>query len=386
MNRFMRLERLFVLASWLVVLAPALTQAALRSSFEMNVPSPPTPVDVDGKPRLVYELHLTNFARDALTLTRLQVVNADDASIVYEVRDADLAKLVGRPGMSPETSDRRVIGPGMRAVIYLGFPIDRATAKPRTLRHRIEFDVIHPDERERASAEGAVMKVGETAPIMLDPPVRGGPWIAIYDPFAERGHRRMIFALEGHARIPARFAIDWIKLDEHGKFARGDEKKIANWYGYGADVLAVADSVVAAARDDVAESATLSNERHALEDASGNYVALDLGQGRYAFYEHLKPGSIKVKAGDRVHSGQVIGALGYTGDSTGPHLHFHVADAKSPLLAEGLPYVFKRFDVLGVFETMDAFAKGELWSSRPQDEPRVRDNELPAANTVLQFR
>lgn len=69
---------------------------------------------------------------------------------------------------------------------------------------------------------------------------------------------------------------------------------MSNWHGHGADVLAVADGLVAAARDDVPESATLSDHpRHSLEDATGNYIALDLGDGRYAFYEHLEPGSIR---------------------------------------------------------------------------------------------
>src|SRR3546814_7386768 len=69
---------------------------------------------------------------------------------------------------------------------------------------------------------------------------------------------------------------------------------------------------------------------------SGNACALDLGDGRHAFYEHLKPGSIRVVPGQRVRRGEVIAELGFTGDSTGPHLHFHVADAPSPLGAEGL--------------------------------------------------
>ena len=67
--------------------------------------------------------------------------------------------------------------------------------------------------------------------------------------------------------------------------------------------------VVAATRDGVPESATLIKNPASikLEEASGNYVALDLGDGHYAFYEHLKPGSIRVKPNDRVHRGSVIG-------------------------------------------------------------------------------
>ncbi len=64
------------------------------------------------------------------------------------------------------------------------------------------------------------------------------------------------------------------------------------------------------------------------ESASGNYVALDLGGGRFAFYEHLQQGSIMVKPGSGCTRGEVIAKLGSSGStSIGPHLHFHVADA-----------------------------------------------------------
>src|SRR3546814_16291744 len=91
------------------------------------------------------------------------------------------------------------------------------------------------------------------------------------------------------------------------------------------------------------ESATISaHPENALGDATGNYVALDLGDGRHAFYEHLQPGSIRVVPGQRVRRGEVIAELGLTGDSPGPPLPFHVAAAPSPLRAAGLPVVNAR--------------------------------------------
>jgi Peptidase family M23 len=62
---------------------------------------------------------------------------------------------------------------------------------------------------------------------------------------------------------------------------------------------------------------------------------LDLGQGKFAFYEHLKSGSVVVRKGQHVKKGQTIAALGYTGQSTGPHLHFHVADSLRHLIRMG---------------------------------------------------
>lgn len=174
---------------------------------------------------------------------------------------------------------------------------------------------------------------------------------------------------------------------DDGHHAHGDDANISNWLGYGSEVLAVADATVAAAVDDLTESPTISeNGPVALENVSGNYVTLDLGGGRYAFYEHLKHGSITVKRGDRVRSGQVIGLLGNSGSSSsGPHLHFHIADASDELAAEGLPYVFRNFEVVGAYEGVETFRTGARWDPPSPAAAGKRSLELPGANSVVLF-
>jgi murein DD-endopeptidase len=77
--------------------------------------------------------------------------------------------------------------------------------------------------------------------------------------------------------------------------------------------------------------------------------------------------------------------LGNSGSSSsGPHLHFHLADAPAALGAEGLPYVFQSFDVLGAHEGVDSFKTGERWKPFPAASGK-RSMELPAANTVIMF-
>ena len=85
-----------------------------------------------------------------------------------------------------------------------------------------------------------------------------------------------------------------------------------------------------------------------LKDAGGNHVIVNIGGYRYAFYAHLKPNSITVEEGDNVRRGQVFARLGNSGNTTAPHLHFHVMDAPLPLGAEhNLPYVFDLFRYQG---------------------------------------
>ncbi|HSW69119.1 MAG TPA: M23 family metallopeptidase [Gammaproteobacteria bacterium] len=75
----------------------------------------------------------------------------------------------------------------------------------------------------------------------------------------------------------------------------------------------------------------------------GNYIILDLGNGKYAGYAHIFPGSFKVKTGDRVTRHQIIAKLGNSGNSSEPHLHFQIIDNNSFLESNGIPYGFKHF-------------------------------------------
>ncbi len=355
----------------------------LRQSIELQVLVAPEPVRTAAGLQLVYELHITNFAPFEIDLTRIDVLDGGAGGrTIREFQDGELAGMIGHPGM-PSDAGKNSIAPGARVVVYLGLALDTHQA-PRLLRHDVEFDLVQSSGREHMIVQGPAVSVNVQQPIVLGPPLRGGHWVAIYDPSANRGHRRVIYAINGRARIPGRFAIDWIQVNEHGEYAHGDSSQVANWYGYGAEVLAVAEARVAAARDDISESSSLTTVANSLEDASGNYVALELRRDVYAFYEHLQPRSIVVKPGERVKAGQVIARLGYTGDSTGPHLHFHVADANSPLGAESVPYVIDHFDMLGEYESLEMFGRGR-WVPAAQGTMGQRTKEFPTPAAVVDF-
>jgi murein DD-endopeptidase MepM/ murein hydrolase activator NlpD len=106
-----------------------------------------------------------------------------------------------------------------------------------------------------------------------------------------------------------------------------------------------------------------------LETIAGNLVVLELGGGQFAFYAHLKPGSLKVRPGQRVKRGELIGLVGNSGSSFEPHLHFEVTNSALPLRGEGLPYRIDRY----VDITNAAIAS-------------LRHGELPIAETLVQFR
>jgi hypothetical protein len=223
--------------------------------------------------------------------------------------------------------------------------------------------------------------VAAGTPDRIGPPFAQGLWVAVHSPEWPRGHRRVTTAIDGKTRIPGRFAIDWIEVGEDGHISKGDPDSPAGFLGYGAPVLAGADAKVAGSRDGMSESASVKgNPKHAPEEAAGNYVALDLGDGHFLFYEHLKPGSVRVKPGQTVRRGDVIGELGFTGDSTGPHLHMHVADSPDPLAAEGLPFLQEGFTRIGRYRDL-----GRLGEARWETEKEETRPDWPGPNVVGAF-
>jgi hypothetical protein len=242
----------------------------LVQSLDVQIPVPPTPFVSAGKRRLAYELHLTNFTTHDVALTRVQIVDAERAQPLAEYRDLALAARLGRPGLKSEDAEARLLAGGMRAVLFLWIDLDDRAPTPGRLRHQIDLEIMRPAGRESVSLQAGDVGVGKQAPVALSAPLRGGPWVALYDPSMKFGHRTSLYTVDGRARIPARFAIDWVRLEHDATHARGDDAAAANWYGYGADVLAVADGVVAQAQDDLPalDAVSASKGPMPLENAS----------------------------------------------------------------------------------------------------------------------
>ena len=131
----------------------------------------------------------------------------------------------------------------------------------------------------------------------------------------------------------------------------------------------------------MAEPTILGPTDHGPEEGAGNYVSLDLGDGRYIHYEHLRPGSVRVEVGERVRRGDVVAQVGYTGNSGGPHLHMHVSDGRTPLGGEGLPWTLVDFRVTGTYPSFEVLGRSR---PRPHDGVR-RTGELPPPLAVIDF-
>lgn len=355
-----------------------------QPAVELRVLSPPIPVMANGETVLAYELYLVNFSNKTLMVRELVVRNARDSGSVAVFDSRAIKERLYTPAQRPDSAQSFLLGPGSFAIAYLELTVPTSDI-PDSLFHRMSFSNGEEAIREQFATQGAATLVRKEATLSLASPLAGGPWGAVYDPAWARGHRRVFFTVGGIARIPGRFAIDFVKLDNEGKTGTGNMDSTKNWHGYGADVFAVANGVVASTRTDFTESPTLSaHPDYSAEMATGNYVVLKVAADRYVFYEHLQPGSIRVKAGQRVGKGELVGRVGFTGQSTGPHLHFHVADADSPLGAEGVPFVFDQFYPLGSYSDFSTFGKS-LWEPVANTAESPIRRQRPASNQVIRF-
>lgn len=198
-------------------------------------------------------------------------------------------------------------------------------------------------------------------------------------PIRHDGGPRYRFPLEGrwfvaagatphsHHRwaVPEEFALDLVRIGEGGLTHRGDGSRMQDYYAYGAPVLAVADGEVVAVLESLPDNTGMLRragesladyQRRVIEGQgamlaagggaiAGNHVILAHDDGVYSVYGHLAPDSVPVAVGDKVAAGQRVGALGGSGNSTEPHLHFHLCDAPSALACAGIPVQFDNIEM-----------------------------------------
>lgn len=382
-----------VLVLIITLLCPVLGRAQSHSAFPVDIVAGPAPhpVRADGRTRLLYELHLTNLSASPIELLQLAVFGNDGNTPLASYRGEQLEKLLVAVGQTDTARKVRAIGSGRSVVIFLDLVLPSGIHPPAALHH--QFSLSIPRKRDGSggtienTVNGPTLSVAQEPAPVLRAPLRGSDWIA-FNSIGGVEHRRALNPVDGKERIAERFAIDWMSLGSDGRLFHGDPKSNANFYDYGAEVLAVADGRISDLKDGLPDNAG-SNEESSrtitLDNVVGNYLILDLGHGRFALYAHLQPGSLRVKLGDRVKAGQVLARLGNSGNSDAPHLHFQVMDANSPLGAEGLPYAIDSFTQIGVTGDPEAVQDSDrVW--KPENQaPVVHRRELPVDNAVVVF-
>ncbi len=320
----------------------------------VDVVAAPVPVPAtDGRVHLAYELLLTNTSPEPVTVDSVAVMGPTDP--LLQLSGAGLAYWTRTMGHEISTND---LGPGQRSIVWLDVRLEAGTAVPQQLSHRVVVKVPKPEPPlvpPVVTENVAPVTVSDHKPVVLEPPLRGSGWLDANSCCDMTPHRTALNPIDGKLWGAERFAIDYVQLRADGQLFSGARAKTDSYLYFGSEVHAVADGPVVAVLDGLPEQVPgVDPTGLTLAQYGGNHVVQDLGNGNFAFYAHLKTGSVKVKPGDRLSTGQVLGNVGNTGNSTAPHLHFHVMSAPDPLRADGLPFVFRSFKLTGRLADMAA--------------------------------
>lgn len=374
-------------------------QSPLFTPILLSVLDAPNPVrGSDGKYHLVYELTAVNTTGLPWEISSIDVTD-ESGHVLNSLKGKELGD---RTELIKDKSKTSALPPGETAVIFIHFPVEDESGIPASIGHRIAITVPGgipagflkfaglPEGEETYSYTSDAVNVGPADAIVIGPPLEGKGWVAADGCCDSTRHVRAIMPINDKLRIAQRFAIDWEMINGERKIYLGDPKDVKSYFAYGKNVLAVADAKVIAAVDKYKDQIPGKlPPGMTLEEADGNHIVLDLGGGEYALYAHLKPGSVKVKTGDTVKLGQIMGIVGNTGNSSAPHLHFHVTEGPSAMGSNGLPYVIDSFGLIEKAPSTDAFNKAELEGTPlevvPVDKPGIHSNELPLDQSVVVF-
>jgi murein DD-endopeptidase MepM/ murein hydrolase activator NlpD len=348
----------------------------------------------DGRYHVVYELLLTNAKAVPATLEAVEVLDAGDGTTVLRREGDKLVPLIRTLNAQP--AKNALIPPNQSRMVFLTVSFNSEEDIPESLDHRFELKAAaNPaaTEPSKMSYQAASVDLWDRKVPVFAPPLEGEGWLAVNGCCGPDGvHRSAVQSVDAKLYDSQRFAIDWMRINADGQLVVGDPSKNENWVDYGAKVMAAADGEVIAALDDMKNNVPgklPDPTTITIKTVDGNHVIIDHGNGFYSFYAHLQPGSVTVEVGDKVQTGDQLGLLGNTGNTSGPHLHFHIMSGPSALGSDGVPYVLDSFELAGratEAELDAALIEGKKhFPSRAELDTAGRQDELPLDNAIVNF-
>lgn len=352
--------------------------ATVTAPVTMTVPFAPVPVGSTNGINLAYELEFSGMENMPFAPETVEVIDAAAGTVLYAPNRSILARTAFRAAVPPPTASELQNGTAklVKPRISLWFKVPPGSV-PDRLTHRVVLNRTAEGLPPLTVTGGDVAVRKDLAPVVVASPVRGPGWGVMETTSPVVHHVTSQITMAGVTRVPQRYAQDFLYLDPATGKAFHDNMTLArNFYGFGKELYAVGNGTVVYAKDGIPDiEITTEKPAPSFDTALGNGIVIDLGNNKYACYGHMVNGSVRVKAGDTVTEGQVVGLMGNTGNSDAPHLHFQViTDSPAVLGGEGYPIVYRSFTITGTFDE-EAIADKPLASPVPQQD-RLMENDV----------
>ena len=179
-------------------------------------------------------------------------------------------------------------------------------------------------------------------------PAKGAWYVSNGGPTADTNHH------VGNAQ--QWYALDLQRQDAENKLARNDGQKNDDHFAWEQPVVAPADGLVVSVVNGIPDHGPDHRDRYFIP---GNTVVIDHGGGEFSMLAHFRENSIVAKPGQRVKQGALLGKVGNSGNSSGPHIHWHLANDRDPSRGHGLPIRFAPLSLNGVRVEAPAPSRGD---------------------------
>jgi hypothetical protein len=337
-------------------MAPAAATGARMAPAAVTVTVKPDAVYVERSEtgqHLNCDFLLENRTDQELLLTSIELSVFDDRG---RVARRDFFNRFSRTSL--EVPRRRVLRAKESTLVFNPFHSFAASVPLKRLRYEFAFATDDGSVRHRAEAD--VMPIFYETKTDLVLPVRGR--VLVWDGHDHQSHhRRMDYTLSvfQNRRMTTnfqRYGYDFVVVNEQGVMYRGAAKDTDNWYrgqlddneayfAFGQPVYAAGSGRVADVHDGEADNRRVDPVDFTRRETAvgGNYVVIDHLNGEFSWFGHMKQGSVRVKAGQSVEQGEILGLIGASGDSLFPHLHYDLRTGPGIRDVEGLPSYFDGF-------------------------------------------
>jgi murein DD-endopeptidase MepM/ murein hydrolase activator NlpD len=260
--------------------------------------------------------------------------------------------------ISLELTPQRTLKAKQTILVFNPFHTFAASVPLKKLRYQFGFNTQDRSIQSTSVAEVAPVVYQTKTPLML--PVKGR--VLVWDGHDYQAHHRRLdytrSFLRKHGQVSnfMRYSYDFVIVNAEGAMYRGGPKNPDDWYSarrddndiyfaFGMPVYAAGAGRVADVHDGEPDNRRVKESDFEKREMAlgGNYVVIDHLNGEYSYFGHLKQGSVRVKAGQNIKQGEIIGQMGCSGDSLFPHLHYELRDGPGMRGVEGLPSYFTGF-------------------------------------------
>jgi hypothetical protein len=296
------------------------------------------------------DFRVENRTGERIRLTRIEVATLDAANRVSSRR---FVSEQGSLSSALETLPRRQIESDAVVDIFNPFHTLDPVVPAAAVRFEFQFQ-----GNQRYDAALTIRPVLYRPKAKLVVPLQGR--FLVYDGHDYYSHHRRIDLSNpaikrlGLTFNPVRYAYDFSSVDQTRSWYKGDPGKPENWFAYDAPVYAPAAGRVVSVANDVPDNRIEDGRLvypelpdDVMKRLFGNYVLIDHGTGEYSLLTHLKANTVAVGPSDRVSQDQLVGRIGFSGD-TGLHVHLHyqLTDGPDLLAASSLPVYFSGYRLL----------------------------------------